>query len=69
MAQINLAIGRQTWVERPTILGISVERLIAGGSAFDRGHFMAVLGLVNSAAFLLVIVAGAVPRWMISPCR
>jgi hypothetical protein len=40
-----------------------------GGSAFDRGHFMALFGIVNSIGFFVVVIAGAVPRWMLTPCR
>ena len=63
LALLGLGLAAQQYRDLPP--GSNDE----GGSAFDRGHFMAMLGIVNSAAFLLVIVAGAVPRWMISPCR
>lgn len=39
-----------------------------GGSAFDRGHFMALLGMVSSLGFFIVILADGVPRWILSPC-
>ena len=39
-----------------------------GGSAFDRSHFLALLGIATSVWFVVVIVASAVPRWILSPC-
>ena len=40
-----------------------------GGSHFDRAHFQALLGMVFSVSFAVVIVAGSVPRWILSPCE
>jgi hypothetical protein len=40
-----------------------------GGLPRQRARFMAVLGLSSSAFFFLVIVAGAVPQWMLDACR
>ncbi len=40
-----------------------------GGSRFDRAHFQALLGIAFSLSFTLVIIAGAVPRWILSPCE
>src|SRR4051812_15624246 len=40
-----------------------------GGSPLDRAHFQALLGMAFSLCFAIVIVAGAVPRWILSPCE
>jgi hypothetical protein len=39
-----------------------------GGHGRDRAHFMARMGLYLSLAFVIVIIAQAVPRFMLSPC-
>lgn len=39
-----------------------------GGRPDDRAHFMAVSGLVLSAVFALVIIAQAIPRFILGPC-
>jgi hypothetical protein len=39
-----------------------------GGTPFDRSHFLHLLGFVSSIWFLVVIIANAVPRWILSPC-
>jgi hypothetical protein len=40
-----------------------------GGSRFDRAHFEALLGMLFSLSFAVVIIAGSVPRWILSPCE
>jgi hypothetical protein len=40
-----------------------------GGSRFDRAHFQALIGMAFSLSFALVIIAGSVPRWILSPCE
>jgi hypothetical protein len=40
-----------------------------GGSPFDRAHFQALLGMIFSLSFAVVIIAGWVPRWVLSPCE
>ena len=40
-----------------------------GGSRFDRAYFQSLLGMIFSLSFALVIIAGAVPRWILSPCE
>jgi hypothetical protein len=40
-----------------------------GGSPFDRAHFQALLGMAFSLSFALVVIAGSVPRWILSPCE
>ncbi len=54
---------------------ISLQQLSAagggseeGGSVRDRAFFMARLGVAMSIGFTLVIIALAVPRWVLSPC-
>jgi len=39
-----------------------------GRRPIDRAHFQALLGIALSISFVLVIVAGAVPRWILSAC-
>ena len=39
-----------------------------GGSVLDRSHFLALLGVLASLFFVLVILANAVPKWILSPC-
>jgi hypothetical protein len=38
-------------------------------SSADRPRFMGVLGLSMSAFFVLVIVAEAIPRWVLNACH
>jgi hypothetical protein len=40
-----------------------------GGSHFDRAHFQALLGMAFSLCFAVVVIAGSVPRWILSPCE
>jgi hypothetical protein len=40
-----------------------------GGSHFNRAYFQTLLGMGFSLAFALVILAEAVPRWILSPCE
>src|SRR3954467_14940571 len=40
-----------------------------GGSHFERALFQAVMGMVFSASFAVVIIAGSVPRWILRPCE
>jgi hypothetical protein len=40
-----------------------------GGSPFDRAHFQALMGMIFSLSFAVVIIAGSVPRWILSPCE
>lgn len=35
----------------------------------DRTHFQIVFGMVLSLAFTVVIIAEAVPRWILHPCQ
>ena len=39
-----------------------------GGSPLDRSHFLGLLGTVSSLFFAVVIIANAVPRFILSPC-
>jgi hypothetical protein len=40
-----------------------------GGSHFDRAHFQALMGMAFSLSFAVVMIAGWVPRWILSPCE
>lgn len=40
-----------------------------GGSSLDRAHFQALIGMIFSLSFAVVIIAGAIPRWILSPCQ
>lgn len=40
-----------------------------GGTHFDRAHFQALLGMGLSLCFAVVVIAGSVPRWILSPCE
>ena len=39
-----------------------------GGRRLDRAHFQAILAIMFSLGFALVVLAGAVPRWILNPC-
>ncbi len=45
------------------------EATLEGGRSTDRSRFMALLGLVMNGLFLLVLVANAIPRFVLSPCQ
>ena len=40
-----------------------------GMRPMDRAHFQVLFGIVFSLAFTVVIVAEAVPRWILNPCQ
>jgi hypothetical protein len=40
-----------------------------GSRPFERGRFMAVLGLVLCATFAVLVVASAVPRFILDACQ
>ncbi len=40
-----------------------------GPTPFDRSRFMAVAGVMLSIGFFLVVVANAVPRFLLGPCQ
>ena len=40
-----------------------------GGRSIDRGRFMGVFGLATCALFAVLVVAMAVPGWMIDACQ
>jgi len=40
----------------------------SGGRPHDRAHFQAILGMIFSIGFVIVILALGVPRWLLSPC-
>lgn len=39
-----------------------------GARPLDRTYFQILFGIVFSVAFTVVIIAGAVPRWILNPC-
>jgi uncharacterized membrane protein YidH (DUF202 family) len=39
-----------------------------GRRPFDRAYFQVLFGIVFSFSFAVVVIAGAVPRWILSPC-
>jgi hypothetical protein len=45
------------------------QRPTDGGDPIDRARFMAVLGLASSAFFGAVVIAEAIPRWVLDACR
>lgn len=40
-----------------------------GVRPMDRTHFQVMFGVVFSLAFTMVIIAEAVPRWILHPCQ
>jgi hypothetical protein len=40
-----------------------------GGSTHDRAYFDTLVGIGFSAFFFVIIIAGAIPRWLLSPCQ
>jgi hypothetical protein len=62
---VTLSAGFFAWRE---YLRVSAGADDEGGSPRDRAHFMAIFGMIWSAAFVVVILANAVPRLMLSPC-
>jgi hypothetical protein len=40
-----------------------------GARPMDRTHFQVLFGMVFGIAFTVVIVAEAVPRWILHPCQ
>lgn len=49
-------------------LGRTRAATIEGGRVADRSRFMAIVGIAASVGWALVIVAMAVPRFILSPC-
>lgn len=39
-----------------------------GGGSLDRAHFQALIGMIFSLAFAVIIIAGSIPRWILTPC-
>jgi hypothetical protein len=40
-----------------------------GGRPIDRSRFMALGGMLTAALFALVVIAGAIPPWVLDACR
>jgi hypothetical protein len=38
------------------------------GGRYDRAYFQSLLGMMFSLSFVVVVIAGSVPRWILSPC-
>ena len=49
-------------------LGRTRQATTEGGRVADRSRFMAIVGIAASLGWALVIVAMAVPRFLLSPC-
>jgi hypothetical protein len=49
-------------------LAVTRSASIDGGTRADRSRFMAILGIAASLGFATIILAMAVPRFMLSPC-
>jgi hypothetical protein len=49
-------------------LGRTREATIEGGRVADRSRFMAVVGVGASLGWAILIIAMAVPRFILSPC-
>ncbi len=49
-------------------LAVTQAASIDGGTRADRSRFMAILGIAASLGFATIIVAMAVPRFLLSPC-
>ena len=45
------------------------EAVSDGGRPSERSEFMGLLGLLMSALFGVVVIAGAIPRWGLSACQ
>jgi len=63
IALSGLAAGRTAYSVLPE------EASDEGVRPIDRTHFQVLFGIVISLAFTVVIVAEAVPRWILSPCQ
>jgi hypothetical protein len=48
---------------------IPEEATEEGVRPMDRTHFQIIFGIVFSLAFTVVILAEAVPRWIMNPCQ
>jgi hypothetical protein len=55
-----------SWVAlRQTVNDVPLD----GGQPRQRARFMALVGLTSSAFFVLVIVAEAIPNWVLDACQ
>jgi hypothetical protein len=53
------------WKEYQTVRNSDDE----GGTSINRTYFLSIMGLASSIGFAVVIVALAVPRFILSPCQ
>jgi hypothetical protein len=65
LAAIGLG-ARASWLVLRRVPGDVAED---GGRSDQRGRFMGLLGLLMCAFFALVVVATAVPRWVLDACQ
>jgi hypothetical protein len=49
-------------------LAVTQAASIDGGTRADRSRFMAILGIAASLGFATIIIAMAIPRFILSPC-
>jgi hypothetical protein len=49
-------------------LSVTSAASIDGGTRADRSRFMSILGIAASLGFATIIIAMAIPRFMLSPC-
>lgn len=49
-------------------LGRTREATVEGGRVADRSRFMAIVGIGASLGWAMLIIAMAVPRFILSPC-
>jgi len=62
IALSGLAVG---WSEYKRLSEDASEE---GPRPVDRAHFQLLFGIVFSISFAMVVIAGAVPRWILSVC-
>jgi hypothetical protein len=62
VALLALLVAARTWG------AVRHEPRLNGGSAVERSSFVALLGLMTSSFFAVVIIAEAIPRFILTPC-
>jgi hypothetical protein len=63
-----IVIAAGAWASWTALRAAPGAARLDGGAPFDRGRFMAILGLVVCALFLAAIVAAEVPRLVLDAC-
>lgn len=64
-----LIVASGTWTAWRNWRAIGAPRSTHGADLVGRTRFMAIAGLALCAAFTLLILAEAVPNYLIGPCR